>query len=336
MNPGNLLTRLLARESLSSNEMEEVIGRIVDGELPEPLVAGLLVALAAKGENTEELTGAARALRSRMLRVPSVPEGAIDTCGTGGDGRGTFNVSTAAAFVVAAAGVPVAKHGNRAVSSRAGSSDVLTALGIPVDVGPEVASQSLARYGLAFLYAPAHHPAMKAVAAVRRALGVRTVFNLVGPLSNPAGVRRQLIGVFSAHWVEPIAYVARELGAERVMVVHGSDGTDEITTTGLTQFAELVDGEVQRGWIDPQKLGIPRATPADLIGGSPAENAALLERILGGEKGPAADVVSLNAAAALFVAGRVADLRAGLELARQVLSAGSALALLERMRQERE
>jgi anthranilate phosphoribosyltransferase len=314
--------------------MEQLIGQIMEGEVAEPLVAGILVALAAKGESVGELTGAARALRSRMLRVPQVPEGTIDTCGTGGDGKGTFNVSTATAFVVAAGGVPVAKHGNRAVSSRAGSSDVVAALGLPAEVGPEAASQSLARHGLAFLFAPAHHPAMKVVAPIRRALGIRTIFNLVGPLANPAGVRRQLIGVFAAEWLEPVALVARELGAERVLVVHGSDGSDEITTTGQTQFAELVDGEVRVGWVDPTALGIPRADAAALAGGAASENAALIERILGGEVGPAADLVAINAAAAFYVSGRAKSLSDGLEMARDVLASGRALALLEQMRRE--
>lgn len=334
MNARSWLERLLRRESLSRAEMSELLGSVVDGALPEAVVAGILVALAAKGETVEELAGAAEALRNRMLRVTDRPEGAIDTCGTGGDGKGTFNVSTAVAFVVAAAGVPVAKHGNRAISSLAGSSDVLAALGIPSEEGPEAASRSLRRFGLAFLFAPAFHPAMKAVAPIRRALGVRTVFNLVGPLANPAGVRRQLLGVFAAEWVEPVARVALALGSERVVVVHGSDGTDEITTTGRTHFAEVKDGEVRTGYFDPADLGLELVPAEALRGGTPEENAAILELVLAGVEGPRFDLVALNAGAALQVGGAARTLAEGLELARAILRSGKARELLEAMRRQ--
>lgn len=334
MNARSWLERLLRRESLSRAEMSELLGSVVDGALPEAVVAGILVALAAKGETVEELAGAAEALRNRMLRVTDRPEGAIDTCGTGGDGKGTFNVSTAVAFVVAAAGVPVAKHGNRAISSLAGSSDVLAALGIPSEEGPEAASRSLQRFGLAFLFAPAFHPAMKAVAPIRRALGVRTVFNLVGPLANPAGVRRQLLGVFATEWVEPVARVALALGSERVVVVHGSDGTDEITTTGRTHFAEVKDGEVRTGYFDPADLGLELVPAEALRGGTPEENAAILESVLAGVEGPRFDLVALNAGAALQVGGAARTLAEGLELARAILRSGQARELLEAMRRQ--
>jgi anthranilate phosphoribosyltransferase len=327
-----LLRRLMARADLAAGEMEALVGRIVDGEVSEPEIAALLVALAMKGETVAELTGAARALRARVRGVPHSRPDCLDTCGTGGDGRGSFNVSTAAAFVVAAGGVPVAKHGNRAISSRSGSADLLAALGIAVESAPERSARLLDTIGIAFLFAPFHHPAMKAVAPVRKALGVRTLFNLIGPLTNPAGARFQLLGVFAREKVEPVARVLSALGTERALVVHGADGLDEITTTGPTLAAHVVGASVEALTIEPADLGLPPAALEQLAGGDAAENAARLEALLAGEPGPLADLVAANAGAALWIAGRAPELAAGVARARDLLASGAPRAKLEALR----
>lgn len=327
-----ILARLLAGESLGREEVTALFGRIMDGEVADPMIAALLAAFAAKGETAEEILGAAAAMRARARTVAHSRADAVDTCGTGGDGRGTFNVSTAAAFVAAAGGAPVAKHGNRAISSRSGSSDLLAALGVPVEVEPETSGRQLDEIGIAFLFAPLHHPATRAVAPVRKVLGVRTIFNLLGPLTNPAGARRQLVGVFAAERVEPVARVLAGLGAEHALVVHGRDGLDEITTTTTTFVAEVRDGEVRTFELDAVTLGTARARLEDLAGGTPEENAARLARLLDGEPGALADLVALNAGAALYVAGRVATLREGVETACELLASGSARAKLEQLR----
>ncbi len=326
------LRRLLARQNLEGAEVEALFGRLMDGELAESEMAALLVAMAMKGETVDEIVGAARAMRSRVREVPHSRPDVIDTCGTGGDGQGSFNVSTAAAFVAAAAGIAVAKHGNRAISSRSGSADVLAALGVPIEIAPEVSARQLDEIGLAFLFAPLHHPAMKAVAPVRRALGVRTIFNLLGPLTNPAGARRQVMGVFAADLVEPIACVLADLGAERALVVHGSDGLDEITTTGPTRVAEVGKGGVRVREVTPEELGVGRGRPADHAGGTPAENAATMRRLLAGEPGPLAELVAANAGAALYVAEEAEDLRSGVERARRILTSGAAAEKLSDLR----
>lgn len=330
--PSVALTRLLARQNLSRAEVHELFGQIMDGEVAEPQIAALLIALAMKGETPEEIAGAATAMRAWVRRVPHAVDGVVDTCGTGGDGRGTFNVSTAAAFVVAAAGVPVAKHGNRAISSRSGSADVLSALGVRIEIEPEESGRQLEQIGLAFLFAPSHHPAMKVVAPVRKALGVRTVFNLLGPLTNPAGARRQVLGVFARERVEPVARVLAGLGAEHALVVHGADGTDEITTVDTTFVAEVRGDEVSTYELDARDLGAPRALPEDLAGGSPEENAEKLEAVLDGEGGALAEIVAVNAGAALYVGGAVPDLVSGYERARALLATGEAREVLERLR----
>lgn len=327
-----ILARLLAGESLGREEVTALFGRIMDGEVAEPMIAALLAAFAAKGETAEEILGAAAAMRARARTVAHSRADAVDTCGTGGDGRGTFNVSTAAAFVAAAAGVPVAKHGNRAISSRSGSADVLAALGVKIEIEPEEAGRQLEEIGLAFLFAPTLHPAMKAVAPVRRALGVRTVFNLLGPLTNPAGARRQVLGVFARERVEPVAQVLAELGAEHALVVHGEDGTDEITTAGRTFVAEVRDGEVSSYALDAAELGAPRAAPAELAGGTPEENAAALESLLAGEGSALAEIVAVNAGAALYVGGAAPDLPSGYRRAKEILASGEARAVLEKLR----
>jgi anthranilate phosphoribosyltransferase len=256
----------------------------------------------------------------------------IDTCGTGGDGKGTFNISTAAAFVAAAAGAPVAKHGNRSVTSRSGSADVLTALGVDVTVPPERAAAALDEIGIAFLFAPALHPAMREVMPVRAALGVRTVFNLLGPLTNPAGARRQLLGVFAGERVRMLAEVLGELGSEHAMVVHGDDGLDEITLTGPTHVAELRDGTIHEYVLDPSTLGFERVPPEALRGGEPEENAEALGRVLAGEPGPLTEVTVLNAGAAIYVAGLAPDLAAGVGAARDALASGAAAGRLTALR----
>ncbi len=332
MSESAVLRRLMAGESLARGEMASLIGRIVDGEVGEPEVAALLVALAMKGETDDEIVGAATAMRERVRRVPHRLSGVLDTCGTGGDGRGGFNVSTAAAFVAASAGVPVAKHGNRAISSRSGSADVLHSLGIAIEVEPEISARQLEEIGIAFLFAPLHHPAMRSVAPVRRQLGVRTLFNLLGPLTNPAGASRQLLGVFARERVEPLARVLRELGSERALVVHGEDGLDEITTTGATYVAELEAGEVRSWTLYPEEIGLQRARSEELRGGTPEENAEQLEAILAGVPGPVADLVAANAGAAIWIGGSAESLRAGVERAQQLLASGAARTKLEELK----
>jgi len=327
-----LLSRLTRREDLARDEVAGLFGRIMAGEVAEPLMAAILAALATKGETVEELAGAAQAMRERARRVPHRRADAIDTCGTGGDGRGTFNVSTAAALVAAAGGAPVAKHGNRAVSSRSGSADLLAALGVAVEVEPETAGRQLDALGLAFLYAPLHHPATRAVVPVRRALGVRTIFNLLGPLTNPAGARRQLLGVYAADRVEPVARVLALLGCDHALVVHGRDGLDEITTTAPTLVAEVRGDDVRAYELTPEELGVRRATLAELAGGTPAENAARLERLFADGEGALEDLVAVNAGAALYVGGKAETFHEGTEAARELIRAGAAARKLEELR----
>jgi anthranilate phosphoribosyltransferase len=269
-------------------------------------------------------------MRSRMLAVDAPPN-AVDIVGTGGDGHGTYNVSTCAAIVTAGAGVPVAKHGNRSVSSLSGASDVLTALGVKLDVPPVTISRAIAEAGVGFMWAPMHHPAMKHWAPVRAELGVRTIFNLLGPLSNPAGVKRQVLGVFDDRWVEPLAEVLRNLGSERAWVVHGSDGLDELTTTGITRVAELNAGAISVFEVTPEDAGLPRATLAQLKGGDAQANAAAIRDVLGGEPGPFRDIVLLNAAAALIVGGKAASLREGVERASRSIDTGAAAQALDKL-----
>ncbi len=326
------LNRLLDRRDLTRGEMEELFGRLMDGEIADPVKAALLVALRMKGECPAEIAGAAAAMRQRSVAIPHHRERVVDTCGTGGDRRGTFNISTAAALVAAAGGVPVAKHGNRSVSSRSGSADVLAALGVDIEAPPEVVGRALDEVGIAFLFAPLLHPAMREVMPVRRTLAVRTVFNVLGPLTNPAGARRQVMGVYAAELVAPIGRVLAELGSEHAMVVHGADGLDEITTTGPSRIAEVRDGEVAVYEVVPERFGIGRAELAELAGGEPEENARAMERVLGGEGGALGDVVALNAGAAMFVGGVVGSFEEGVEAAQGVLAEGRAMGKLEELR----
>src|SRR5467141_3469307 len=305
-----LIGQVASGATLSREMAYEAFDSMMSGEVTPAQIGALLMGLRVRGETVDEITGAVTAMRAKMLTV-AAPDDAIDVVGTGGDASGSFNISTCAAFIVAGAGVPVAKHGNRALSSRSGAADVLTALGVKIDIPPETISACIKTAGIGFMFAPAHHPAMKHVGPTRVELGTRTIFNLLGPLSNPAGVKRQMVGVFSRQWVEPLAHVLRNLGSERAYIVHGSDGLDEITTSGPTAVAALENGAVRLFEINPEDIGITRIKPEALRGGDAQTNATALKGVLEGKKGPLRDVTILNAAAALVVAGKAADLQAG-------------------------
>jgi anthranilate phosphoribosyltransferase len=324
-----LLAHVAAGRTLSQGEAETAFEIIMGGNATPSQIGALLMALRVRGETVDEIAGAARIMRAKALAIDA-PPGTIDTCGTGGDGSGTFNISTASALVVAGSGVPVAKHGNRALSSRSGSADVLTALGVNIDADMAVVRRTLWEVGIGFLMAPRHHSATRHVAPSRVELATRTIFNLLGPLSNPAGARRQLVGVFAPEWVVPMAEVLGRLGAEHAWVVHG-DGMDELTTAGRSTVAEFKDGKVSTLEVTPEQAGLPRARIEDLKGGEPAHNAALMRDVLAGGQGPLRDIVLLNSAAALLVAGRVTVLRDGVGLAAQSLDSGAARRVLERL-----
>ena len=313
---------------LSEEDAEAAFEVIMSGGATAAQMGAFLMALRVRGETVSELTGGARILRAKVLKVDA-PTDAIDTCGTGGDGAGTFNISTAVAFAVAACGVPVAKHGNRAVSSKSGTADVLAALGVNLDAPPEVVARALREAGIGFLFAQNHHLAMKHVAPVRAELGQRTLFNLIGPLSNPAGAKRQLMGVFARKWIVPIAETLANLGSERAWVVHGSDGLDEITTTGATFIAELRDGAVTTFELTPEEAGLKRTTPDELKGGDVEHNAAALRTLLFGRGGAYRDIVTLNAGAALLIAGKARDLKDGVAMALDGIMSGRAKKALE-------
>lgn len=325
-----IIQKVSTGASLGDDEIETALDIMSSGGATPVQMGAFLMALRVRGETVEEITGAARLLRARMLTV-NAPAGAVDIVGTGGDQHGTYNVSTCAAIVAAGAGAKVAKHGNRSVSSLSGASDVLTALGVKVDVGPNVVARAISQAGVGFMWAPMHHPAMKQWAPVRAELGIRTIFNLLGPLCNPAGVRHQVLGVFDKKWVEPLAHVMKNLGSEHVWVVHGSDGMDELTTTGASTVAELKDGDIAVFEVTPEDAGIARASLADLKGGDAAANAAAIRVLLQGEPGPFRDIVMLNAAAALIVAGKAASLADGVERAARSIDNGSAMAALDKL-----
>jgi anthranilate phosphoribosyltransferase len=325
-----LLGKVATGAELTIAESASAFDRMMSGEATPSQMGALLMALRLRGETVDEITGAVTTMRAKMLTV-AAPEGAIDVVGTGGDASGSYNISTCAAFIVAGAGVPVAKHGNRALSSRSGAADVLAALGVRIELGPEAIARCIEDAGIGFMFAPAHHPAMKHVGPTRVELGTRTIFNLLGPLSNPAGVKRQMVGVFSPQWVEPLAKVLGRLGSERALVVHGSDGLDEITTAGPTSVASLENGTVRTFEISPEDVGLPKADPAVLRGGDAEANATALLSVLKGEKGPYRDVAMFNAAAALMVAGRAKDLAGGMALARTSLDSGEAEGRLDRL-----
>jgi anthranilate phosphoribosyltransferase len=303
---------------------------MMSGEATPSQMGALLMALRVRGETVDEITGAVSAMREKMLRVAAPPD-AIDVVGTGGDASGSFNISTCAALIVAGAGVPVAKHGNRALSSRSGAADVLAALGVNIELTPQGVTRCIKEAGIGFMFAPAHHPAMKNVGPTRVELGTRTIFNLLGPLSNPAGVKRQMVGVFSRQWIEPLALVLKNLGSESAWVVHGSDGLDEITTAGPTYVAALESGAVRTFEITPEELGLQRVKPEALRGGSAKENAQALLDVLKGKGGAFRDVAILNAAAALMVAARAKDLKGALALAQASIDSGEAATRLQRL-----
>ena len=325
-----LLALVAGGERLSLDQARSAFEIMMSGDATPAQVGGFLMGLRVRGETVDELTGGAEALRERMVQVQA-PADAIDTCGTGGDASGTFNVSTAAALVVAACGVPVAKHGNRALSSQAGSADILAALGVNIDVEPSRVERAIREAGIGFMMAPRHHGAMRHVAGARIELGTRTIFNLLGPLANPAGARRQLLGVFAHDWIDPIAHVLGQLGSERAWVVHGSDGIDELTTTGPSQVAELRAGRVTTFEVTPEQAGLPRARLEDLRGADATTNADALRALLDGMRGPYRDIVLLNSAAALVIADRAGDLDAGVARAVDAIDSGAAKAALARL-----
>jgi anthranilate phosphoribosyltransferase len=330
--PGDLkplLAQVAQGRPLSESEAEAAFELLMSGGATPSQVGALLMALRVRGETVDEITGAARIMRAKALSIDA-PPGTIDTVGTGGDASGTFNISTASALVAAACGVPVAKHGNRAFSSKSGAADVLAALGVNIEADLAIVRDCLWEIGICFLMAPRHHSATRHVAPTRVELGTRTIFNLLGPLSNPAGVRRQVVGVFAPEWVRPMAEVLGRLGAEHVWVVHGS-GLDEITTAGTTTVAEYRDGAVRNFELAPEDVGLPRARIEDLLGGEPKYNARLMLDLLEGTPGPLRDIVLLNSAAALVIAGKTGSLEAGIGLAQQAIDSGRARRVLDRL-----
>ncbi|MAN61926.1 MAG: anthranilate phosphoribosyltransferase [Parvibaculum sp.] len=326
----SLIAKVADGRALSSDDAEAAFDAMMSGEATSGQIGAFLMALRVRGETVDEITAGAKIMRSKAVQVPA-PANAIDTCGTGGDASGTYNISTAASFAVAACGVPVAKHGNKALSSKSGSAEVLEKLGVKLDIGPDQIRRCIDEAGIGFMFAPAHHSAMKHVGPTRAELGTRTIFNLLGPLSNPAGTKFQVVGVFDDKWVEPLAHVLKNLGSTRVWVMHGSDGLDELTTTGPSRVAELKDGNVSTFDVTPEEVGLPRAAAADLKGGDPNENTAALRRLLDGESGPYRDIVALNAAASLVVAGKAPSLKDGVQMAGDAIASGAAKAALDKL-----
>jgi len=325
-----LLGRVADGLPLSETQAEAAFDIMMSGDATPSQMGGFLMALRVRGETVEEITGAARTMRSKMLTI-SAPEGALDICGTGGDATGTYNISTGSQFVVAACGVPVAKHGNRALSSKCGAADVLGALGVNIEADFPVLERALREIGTCFLMAPRHHSAMRHVGPTRVELGTRTIFNLLGPLSNPARVKHQVIGVFAPQWVEPLAHVLKGLGHERAWILHGADGMDELSPTGTSLVAELKDGEITTFEVNPEDAGIQRCSLADLKGGDQARNAAALKELLAGASGAFRNAVILGSAAALVVGGKVEDLKEGAEMAADALDSGRAKSVFDKL-----
>ncbi|RST87842.1 anthranilate phosphoribosyltransferase [Aquibium carbonis] len=323
------IAKVAAGQSLSFEEARQAFDIVMSGEATPAQIGGFLMALRVRGETVDEISGAVATMRAKMLPVEA-PADAIDIVGTGGDVSGSYNISTCSAFVLAGAGVPVAKHGNRALSSKSGAADTLMALGIDIDIGPAEIATCIREAGVGFMFAPRHHSAMKHVGPARVELGTRTIFNLLGPLSNPAGVKRLMVGVFSPEWVEPVANVLKTLGAESAWVVHG-DGLDEVTTAGSTKVARLRDGAIEIFTVTPEEAGLPRADFADLRGGDAAHNALALRSVLAGEKSPYRDIVLMNAAAGLLVSERAASLTEGVAIAARSIDDGKAEQALERL-----
>ena len=325
-----LIGKVATGATLTRDEAARAFDFMMSGAATPSQMGALLMALRVRGETIDEITGAVSTMRAKMLRVDAPPN-AVDVVGTGGDASGTYNISTLASLIVAGAGVPVAKHGNRALSSKSGAADVLMALGVKIDLTPEQVSRCIKDAGIGFMFAPAHHPAMKNVGATRVELGTRTIFNLLGPLSNPAGVKRQMVGVFSKQWLEPLAETLKNLGSEAAWIVHGSDGLDEITMCGRTSVAALENGKVRTFDIAPEDVGLSPCKPDQLRGGDATANAAALLHVLDGEKGPHRDVAVMNAGAALVVAGKAKELKEGVAVAQQSLDSGEAGKRLERL-----
>jgi anthranilate phosphoribosyltransferase len=325
----SFIAKVADGQALDRNEARSAFGVMMSGDATPSQIGGFLMALRVRGESVDEIYGAVSVMREKMLPVKA-PADAVDIVGTGGDASGTYNVSTAAAFITAGAGVKVAKHGNRALSSKSGTADALSALGISLELAPKGISACIEEAGLGFMFAPAHHSAMRHVGPSRVELGTRTIFNLLGPLSNPAGVKKQLLGVFSPHWLDPLAQVLRDLGSESVWVVHG-DGLDEMTTTGTTQVHALVDGQIRHFEVTPEEIGLSRVPLDQLKGGDGVQNAAALKRVLEGEKNAYRDIAVLNAAGALVIAGKAAELRDGIGMAAQSIDSGAALAALDKL-----
>lgn len=323
-----LIARAADGHALTQAEAEQAFDIMMSGNATQAQMGAFLMALRVRGETVDEIAAAARTMRAKSLKV-AAPADAVEAVGTGGDASGSFNISTAASFVVAGAGRKVAKHGNRAFSSKSGAADVLTALGVNVECDLKLVEYAISKAGVGFMMAPRFHTAMRHVGGVRVELGTRTIFNLLGPLSNPAGVKRQLVGVFARKWVAPLAETLGRLGSERAWVAHGSDGLDEITTTGPTYVAEFHEGRVREFEVTPESAGLPRAKPEDLKGGTPQENAAAMRELFDGKKGPLRDVVLLNAAAVLVVAGSAADLEQGVAQAAAAVDSGSAKRALD-------
>ena len=330
--PKEILEHLISGQDLTEAAMTETVLQIMDGTWPPAQVAAFLTALRIKGETVEELTGAVRAMRAKATPVHVIGPVVLDTCGTGGDGASTFNISTTVAFVAAAAGIRVAKHGNRSVSSRSGSADVLEALGVRIDLTPQQVETCISKIHLGFLFAPAHHSAMRHAASVRKELGFRTLFNLVGPLTNPAGASHQLVGIFDPTRLEDVAEVLRRGGVRRAMIVHGSDGLDEVTLSGPTHAVEVINDTLQSREITPESVGLSRASTDQLVGGDADENAEILRNILNGtERGPKRDVVVINAGTALYVAEMTTSIEEGVRRAEELIDGGQALSVLERL-----
>lgn len=326
----SIIGKVATGASLSRDEAASAFDAMMSGEATPSQMGGLLMALRVRGETVDEITGAVAAMRSKMLTVQAPPE-AVDIVGTGGDGSGSVNVSTCASFIVSGAGVPVAKHGNRALSSRSGAADVLASLGVKIDLKPDQVGRCVRECGIGFMFAPAHHPAMKNVGPTRVELATRTIFNLLGPLSNPAGVKRQMVGVFSRQWVQPLAQVLKNLGSDSAWVVHGSDGLDEITLTGPTFVSALHNGEIRNFEVTPEEAGLSRCEAGALKGGDADANAIALQSVLDGKPSPYRDVALINAAAALVVAGRAKDLKEGVAIGVRSIDSGAANAKLKHL-----
>jgi len=327
-----VISKIMSNQNLTEEESYIFMNGIMKGIATQAQIGGFLVGLRMKGETIDEITGCARAMRDNAKRINLISDYAIDTCGTGGDGGKTFNISTACAIITSAGGVKVAKHGNRAVSSRSGSADVLTELGININIEPDDAAIAIEEKGMAFLFAQSYHSAMKNTAAPRREIGTRTIFNILGPLTNPAFVRGQTLGIFSKDLTNPVAQVLRNLGSEKALVVHGEDGLDEITTTSFTYVSELKNGIVIDYRISPEEFGIKRTTLKNISGGSAKDNAGIILNILNGEKGPQRDIVVLNTAAALYVGKKCATIKDGVLLASELIDSGKSLRKLEELR----